>query len=186
MEYLNRIRQIACRIDLDRFVIAHSGCYLLGTFPRPDVGDEPEWSFTTQPGVKASDLAGDSASEQDRRLMVGRFLVKLEKSTRNPWKYRISVGRAKNNDIVIRHPSVSKLHAHFLISHDTPRGEAPVNLRLTDVGSSNGTQINGQELAPDEIRELNPGDLINFGEIAAEFLDAGTLHGKLRMLFPNR
>src|SRR4051794_10640808 len=42
-------------------------------------------------------------------------LLRIVKTARNPWADRISIGRAANNDLVIRHASVSKLHAHLRV-----------------------------------------------------------------------
>src|SRR5215471_11717926 len=57
----------------------------------------------------------------------------LTKSGANPWAERILVGRASNNDIVLRHESVSKLHAYF---EERQRG----TLHLHDAKSANGTR----------------------------------------------
>ncbi len=185
MELLARIRQIACRLDVDRFVMAHGGLYLLCSYPRELEEDDGRWSFTTQPGVKVDDVLQEIASDAGERMLAGRFLAKLEKSDRNPWKGRISVGRAQNNDIVIRHPSVSKLHAHFAAdSRLSQLGSSPMTLRVMDVGSRNGTYLNGEPLQPDELRATGSGDTLLIGEVSCELLDAGTLHQKIRALFP--
>jgi hypothetical protein len=46
--------------------------------------------------------------------------MRVEKTDRNMWKSRISVGRATNNDLIIRHDSVSKLHP--------PRGPSALSI----------------------------------------------------------
>ncbi len=53
---------------------------------------------------------------------------------------RIYVGRTAENDVVIAAPTVSKRHAYF-----TRRDLA---WEITDVGSSNGTLLEGQQLKP--------------------------------------
>jgi hypothetical protein len=160
MEQLERYRQIAHRLELDRFVMAHGGLYLLGSFPQEEDPSEDQWTFTTQPGMKLDDVIRQAAADKGERLLAGRFLRKLEKSDRNPWLGRISVGRAANNDVVIRHSSVSKLHAHFTSdARLSQAGDAPMSVRITDVGSRNGTYLNGQALSPDEPREQGRGDL---------------------------
>lgn len=185
MEPFERIRQIACRLDLDRFVMAHGGLYLLGTFPREEDLAKDGWSFTTQPRARVDELMKHARADGGKHLLAGRFLYKVEKSEKNPFKGRISVGRANNNDIVIRHPSISKLHAHFISDiRQSQIGHSPMTLRLLDAGSSNGTFLNGERLEPEASRPTGTGDTILFGEVRCELLDAGALHQKIRAIFP--
>ncbi len=87
---------------------------------------------------------------------------------------RIFVGRASNNDLVIPHPTVSKLHAYFSRDHD--------KWWLVDVGSSNGTKMNGLR-APTRARvSLNDGDTLLFGRCAFTFLSARRLFELLTRL----
>jgi len=71
---------------------------------------------------------------------------------------RISVGRARNNDIVLRHRSVSKFHAWFELGEE----EA---LRLGDARSTNHTLLNGRGVGR-ELEPVEPGDEIVFGSVA--------------------
>lgn len=54
---------------------------------------------------------------------------------------------------------VSRIHAVLERSDDT--------LTLTDLGSSNGTHLNGQRLGPDQPRVLRDGDEIRLGKLVA-------------------
>jgi hypothetical protein len=54
---------------------------------------------------------------------------------------------------------VSRLHAAIERSQDT--------LTLVDLGSSNGTLLNGQKLVPDQPRVLRDGDEIRLGKLIA-------------------
>ena len=54
---------------------------------------------------------------------------------------------------------VSRLHAAIERSEDT--------LTLVDMGSSNGTLLNGQKLVPDQPRVLRDGDEIRLGKLVA-------------------
>ncbi len=56
---------------------------------------------------------------------------------------------------------VSRVHAAIERSDDV--------LTLVDMGSSNGTSLNGQRLAPDQPRVLRDGDEIRFGKLVAQF-----------------
>lgn len=69
-------------------------------------------------------------------------------------KAELFVGRDLNNDIVINDPEVSRRHARLFL-----QGNSYV---LEDLGSTNGTFINGQRLASPY--PLQHGEMITFGE----------------------
>ncbi|HPA16576.1 MAG TPA: FHA domain-containing protein [Verrucomicrobiae bacterium] len=50
-------------------------------------------------------------------------------------KSEVRVGRGRGNDITILHPSISRSHCMFVVTGDT--------LRVLDLGSSNGTMVDG-------------------------------------------
>jgi len=83
----------------------------------------------------------------------------------------ITVGRMPDCELVIDDPSVSKHHA-------TLTWDAAQSLtQLKDVGSSNGTLLNGLEVH--EIVFLHDGDEVTFGEARYCYLKTRTLHQKL-------
>jgi hypothetical protein len=73
-------------------------------------------------------------------------------------KQRRSVGRTKQNDLWIDDPSVSKLHAAFVLNSER-------QLVLADTGSTNGTFINGQRIAYGKGNLIIDGDKFKFGEV---------------------
>jgi hypothetical protein len=75
-----------------------------------------------------------------------------------PFEDRVSVGRARNNDIVLRDESVSKFHAWFEKNDN-------MVLYVADAGSTNATLLNGRPLSrtPETARS---GDEIRFGNIS--------------------
>jgi hypothetical protein len=102
-------------------------------------------------------------------------VLPLVKSPGNPYADRVSVGRARNCDMVLRFPSVSKLHAHV-------RGDGSGGWTVSDEASQNGTRVNGAPLAPGKPVTLRSGDAITFGTIAARVVDAGELHDTLHRM----
>jgi pSer/pThr/pTyr-binding forkhead associated (FHA) protein len=73
----------------------------------------------------------------------------------------ITIGRAPSNDVVIDDPTVSAQHASLT--------KLPSRYRLKDLGSSNGTQINGVCITDAELKD---GAEIRFGYVTGVFRDA--------------
>jgi len=69
-----------------------------------------------------------------------------------------SVGRAAVNDVTIDDGSVSGSHCQLIVSDDT--------VRIRDVGSTNGTRVNG---APVTEIDLQPGHSIQLGSVQLMF-----------------
>ena len=67
------------------------------------------------------------------------------------------IGRDADSDLVIRSPAVSRRHARIFHEYDL--------YRIEDLGSSNGTFINGQRLMPKEVRALRHGDELRLGRL---------------------
>ncbi|MBS2027407.1 MAG: FHA domain-containing protein [Deltaproteobacteria bacterium] len=67
----------------------------------------------------------------------------------------LKVGRAPDNDLILEDPSASKYHA--LLAWKNGHGE------LTDLGSMNGTTVNGQGVEANTPRQLRDGEVISFG-----------------------
>jgi len=72
----------------------------------------------------------------------------------------ITVGREADNDLYISNPSISR--KHFKISYRTRR------FFIKDLGSTNGTIINGRMITTEE--ELNNNDIIQVGPIKIVFI----------------
>lgn len=70
----------------------------------------------------------------------------------------ISIGRLAENALQIEDASVSSQHAELTL------GESG-DYFLTDLGSTNGTLLNGRELAEGEAHPLKGGDRVRFGHI---------------------
>jgi len=79
-------------------------------------------------------------------------------------KAELFVGRDLSNDVVINDPEISRRHARLF-----QQGNSFV---LEDLGSTNGTFVNGQRLIGPNI--LHPGDSITFGERMGLIFEAET------------
>ena len=69
-------------------------------------------------------------------------------------KQEILLGRDLANEIAISDPEVSRRHARFLMQED--------NVIIEDLGSTNGTFLNGQRIASPQ--QLRAGDVVTLGE----------------------
>ena len=70
-----------------------------------------------------------------------------------------TLGRSRQCDIVLNDPNVSRQHAEI-----RPRGGSWV---ITDLGSTNGSRINGRQLEGSEV--VRPGDEIELGATSLRF-----------------
>ncbi len=73
---------------------------------------------------------------------------------------RISLGRARNNDIVLRHESVSKFHAWFRCDEDG-------GFYVGDATSHNGTYVNDELVVAGSSVLVSPGATLRFGSVEA-------------------
>jgi hypothetical protein len=92
------------------------------------------------------------------------FVVPLTKrpGASNVFSERISVGRSRTNDVVLRHHSVSKFHAWFERDEDD-------RYYLGDAKSTNATTVNGVDIPRSAPVAVDPGDELRFGDVAAVF-----------------
>ena len=116
----------------------------------PVAGDR---DFETVTSGSATDRARFQRSLQ---VTLKSRVVPVKKDPKQPFPDKITVGRTVNNDLVLRHASVSKFHAYF-----ARRGEV---WTITEAGSRNASKHNGvritSELAP---RAVNDRDVLQFG-----------------------
>jgi pSer/pThr/pTyr-binding forkhead associated (FHA) protein len=74
------------------------------------------------------------------------------------------IGRTDDNDLVINHRSISRNHAKFVRESDTGR------YTISDLQSSNGVRVNGEEYGKVELRR---GDVIDLGHVRLRFVEPG-------------
>ncbi len=97
-----------------------------------------------QPGASAYLVIVDAAGAEPRSVRLGHALA--------------TIGRLAECEVVIRDPSASRRHAQIR--------ETGGVYTLTDLGSTNGTQLNGQTI---QSRDLADGDRIVIGATVLEF-----------------
>ncbi|MGW3682008.1 FHA domain-containing protein [Streptomyces prasinus] len=93
------------------------------------------------------------------------------------------IGRALENDLVVSDLQVSRHHAEF---HSTPDGR----MQLRDLGSHNGTYVNGMPIAKGATQLLGPTDIVGVGHSTfrivgdrlEEFVDTGEVSFSARHL----
>ncbi len=110
-------------------------------------------------GTKLGALAG-----------VPCWILPLRKRGEAAFLNSISVGRARNHDVVLRHASVSKFHANLEIEDG--------RLYVKDAGSRNHTFLNHERVISRV--EVRPGDNLRFGWVEALLVDDETLWRSLQ------
>jgi pSer/pThr/pTyr-binding forkhead associated (FHA) protein len=73
-----------------------------------------------------------------------------------------TIGRDQSADVVVDDPGISRRHAEVRISHDGPH----LQVLLRDLGSTNGTYLNGEQIGDEELRD---GDRITMGRTSLTF-----------------
>jgi pSer/pThr/pTyr-binding forkhead associated (FHA) protein/tetratricopeptide (TPR) repeat protein len=74
------------------------------------------------------------------------------------------VGRTDENDLVINHRSMSRNHAKIVREPETGR------YTISDLQSSNGVRVNGQDYGKVELRR---GDVVDLGHVRLRFVEPG-------------
>jgi hypothetical protein len=86
---------------------------------------------------------------------------------------KVTVGRAEQNDIVIYGSGISKTHAAFLPGKDG-------SFRLMDMGSANGTAVNGAIIDENHPVKLTTGDRVSFWWYQFQFVELDAFLKSLR------
>jgi hypothetical protein len=148
-----RARSITTRDD---FVALHPYAFLISA-PRPDTGEFTPLTKPTE--FRTVTHKNELPSRPHGQTLEDMLLIlPLCKADGHPFPERISVGRAMNCDVVIRDPSVSKLHGHF-------RDVGPSSAYFTDAKSSNGSRVDGAQLRPGEAVAIERQMLVSLGRV---------------------
>lgn len=169
MEILYSRVQDFAQLSSDELRKKHAEAFLLHHGPlgrlNPPIGPQATMMLEGKPQSDAPAVQTD--------FLV--FPVKI--SGRSPFPHFISVGRTRNNDVVIADTSLAKFHAFFRL---TPEG-----MVLQDAGSKNGTELNGAA-APTQQGGVplvvQSGAIVRFGAVELTFLDADSFANLVKML----
>lgn len=75
---------------------------------------------------------------------------------------KVTIGRKKNNDIRLEDRAISGHHAHLIIrQHNNPYMNVLKEVVVEDLGSTNGTYVNGKQI---KVQLLKHNDIIKLGE----------------------
>ena len=86
----------------------------------------------------------------------------------------VTVGRVENNDIVLVEPGISRNHARVLDDYGV--------YMLEDLGSANGTRLNGEGLTGNEV--LRDGDYITLSQTTLQFSQLNSPRGEITTQTP--
>lgn len=118
----------------------------------------------------------DTSGAARRDIATGdrRPIVLPVRKTQEVFPTMITVGRTRNNDIVVSDVLVSKFHAFFRAVGD--------GWELADAGSQNGTRVAGVALVPRGAgQRVALGDHVRFADTELTLLDAGESWDTVRL-----
>jgi hypothetical protein len=156
--------ELAKSLGERKFLARHPGFFLLTT----SGPDELSSLYSTISSVPAS-----TPGRLMRRTVGVRWIHRTRETPEA--SDGITVGRAGDCDVGFLHPSVSKLHARF--------DSEGSRLTLTDLGSRNGTKVNGELLARDQAQIVKARDRVEFGLVQTLVLDGRELFEVLGRMF---
>ncbi len=188
IDHYSKCSETARNASLDQFVERWPGHYLMVIIPG---GDSDDWDMEFKTAVISidklrADMLNAARSEDDEdeeSAPPGTYLYEVRKHADNSWLDWIAIGRARNNDLVLRHQSVSKLQARI---HSDKGNVADGNIDstywLTDMKSTAGTTVNSLPISPSKPHQLSPGNRIKIGQVDCVFFDSASLYNHLRAL----
>jgi hypothetical protein len=124
--------------------------------PEPDEEPAPQ-SGRTMVYSNAGRLAQPLEEQAQARTPTALLLIDGQRRVVGP--AGATLGRSRQCDVVLNDPNVSRQHAEL-----RPRGGSWV---LTDLGSTNGSRINGHQVERSEV--VRPGDEIELGATTLRF-----------------
>jgi hypothetical protein len=124
--------------------------------PGADEEGTEEWSFRTR---------AVSHATASMKIGIDLWLASIfpvRKARHGFFAGTIIVGRAASSDVLIDHPSISKLHARIKMVSDG-------SYTIADAGSTNGTWVSTRHLADKEEVALPIGTMVKLGDWQLKF-----------------
>jgi hypothetical protein len=170
MLQVRELRSMASRLTEAYFCDQVGPFVLVQKPPRPVVEQ-----MAMRMGAQSTMVATGPSLEAMQLAVVLRF-DELVVATLPPLRSQdeLTVGRLPSCDLVINDPSVSKEHAR-LCWH----GKSD-SCTVVDLGSMNGTQLNGHMLEPHTPYYVEDGNLVRFGDADFAYLTSKSLWDRLR------
>jgi FHA domain len=120
--------------------------------------------------ITAAPVLGDRFRSESARTMAQLLVYPIKHTGRSPFPRIVTVGRTKNNDIVLSDISISKFHAFFKEEDGT--------FYVADGESRNGTFVDGERVLTSKQGKptaLKKGARVKFGGVELRFADVAEL-----------
>lgn len=121
------------------------------------VAETDREGFAFQEATTEMFQVGTAGKPKNKKSRLSTKLPVIELRKENPGTVdQFNIGRSEENDLVILDETVSARHVTLFLHHDG-------SVLVQDLGSTNGTSINGHNLLEGKAIELHDGDLISIG-----------------------
>jgi hypothetical protein len=134
-------------------------------YPHPFLVEvyRPEDDFEDDDDAETGEVPVIDFSQEVSKWMIMKAIAVTGPGGGAPGK-PVTVGRMKSNDIILRGSKVSKQHAGFFRDGQ--------QWQLMDLGSANGTAVNGNRLQDNQKAGIKSKDVISFWRYTFEFHQA--------------
>jgi hypothetical protein len=157
-KYIRQYADELQEIGLAAFCVAHRSAILLGSGMRGRVSERPpSWRRRTLGAEEMAEL------ERFRSVMDRVWPLRKAPGARGGW---VTLGQSMDADIVVPEYTVSSTHCAF--------GFEGYARTLTDLGSLNGTYVNGVMLIPRVPVVLRDGDELRIGRVMCRYMSAAS------------
>ena len=125
----------------------------------------PQDDFEDDDDAQTGEVPVVDFSQEVSKWMIMKAIA-VAKPNRDVSEFRVTVGRSKSNNIVLRGSKISKCHAAFYRDNE--------HWQLMDLGSVNGTAVNGNRLQNNQKARIKSKDVISFWRYTFEFHEASS------------
>jgi hypothetical protein len=162
--------------DFENFAASQSRETFIDVWRHPFLVGEGVLHKPRAGAARTLNFEAGNTFDVDNRILAkadrGLRLVLPVRKQHDTFPSMITVGRTRNNDVVIADVLVSKFHAFFRVLDE--------HYELADAGSQNGTRVGERVLVPKgPAQPLQSGDIIHFAQLCFRFLDAGACWDEL-------